>query len=168
MSLMDVPRVPVLGSEAQLAAVMELTNDRLLPPDGAAAPLTAQERMAPDPWTPTVGVREWLDDWRLARLADIMRWYVLSTPKVVAAAAASALILGPVVLASRRWSPLLAVAAVLFTALAARLGLLAYMDATAFPMALDPVYMLPMYPLMYAISLLILIDTLGWLWRLKR
>jgi len=58
----------------------------------------------------------------------------------------------------RRTCRLLGPALVLLIAIGARLALLAYMDATAFPFAINPLYMLPLYPLMLAFFLLALID----------
>lgn len=131
--LFDTPFTGSYGTPEQLASVERLTGDRVVPMAGAPAP------------APPSGV----DRWRLDALAAIRRVFVAVTP-ALAVAAMAGLMLAVVRRRGRQNRTLLGVALILLVALAARHALLAYMDTTAFPFALNGLYMLPLYPLMYA------------------
>lgn len=145
VTLADMPTFPTIGSEELLAPFRNMTNDRLTPVSGAAPPPRSERTV--------------LDQWKLERLMTIHRVYAATLPTVGVLAVASfvlCLSLGR----ARRTCRLLGPALVLLMAIGARLALLAYMDATAFPRALIPLYMLPIYPLMLGFFLLALIDGL--------
>lgn len=143
LTLEDIIMFPTLGSEEQLAPFRALTRDRLAPV-ATTPPSPPAERTA-------------VDQWRLNRLAEIHRAYAAVLP--ASAIAVTACIVLGLAFGRRRGSwPLLGAALVLLLAIGGRLGLLAYMDATAFPRSLIPLYMMPIYPLTIALFLLILID----------
>lgn len=145
MTLVDMSMFPTIGTDEQLAAFRDLTNDRLTPVSGTAPPPPS--------------ARTALDQWKLKQLAAIHRVYAALLPTVGVLAVVSfvlCLALGR----GRRTCRLRGPALVLLIAIGARLALLAYMDATAFPFAINPLYMLPLYPLVLAFFLLVLIDGL--------
>jgi len=137
--------VPSVGTDEQLAPFRDLTNDRLTPVSGTAPP-PPSERTA-------------LDQWKLKGLMAIHRVYAATLP-IVGVFAVASFVLCLSLGRARRTCRLLGPALVLLIAIGARLALLAYMDATAFPFALNSLYMLPLYPLMLAFFLLALIDGL--------
>ena len=136
---------PSVGTDAQLAPFRDLTNDRPTPVSGPAPP-PPSERTA-------------LDQWKLKGLMAIHRVYAATLP-IVGVFAVASFVLCLSLGRARRTCRLLGPALVLLIAIGARLALLAYMDATAFPFALNALYMLPLYPLMLAFFLLALIDGL--------
>jgi hypothetical protein len=153
LTLDDIAFFPTWGSPDQLASVQALTLDQF----GTA--------IGTSPAPPTS--RTLLDSWKAQRLADIRRVYAALFAPAVIGAALCALFLA-VVERSRICWPLFGAALVLLVAGGARLGLLAYMDATAFPYALNPMYMLPIYPLVMAAIALLLVDGVRVLVRIRR
>ncbi len=143
LTLEDMPMFPTVGSDEQLAPFRALTRDRLAP-------------VASTPPSPPTE-RSMMDQWRLNRLAAIHRAYAAVLP-TSAIAAMAGVVLSLVFGRPRGSWPLLGAALILSIAIGGRLGLLAYMDATAFPHSLISLYRLPIYPLMMALFLLIVID----------
>jgi hypothetical protein len=157
LALEDTAPTVSIDRGDQLASLRRLTNDRLAPVTGP----------------PSVSGPTDLDRWKVARLAEIHQLYAAVLPALATAATAAALLLA-VSYRSRLFWPFFGPTIVLLAAGGARLALLAYMDVTAFPNAIDQRYLLPIYPLTIATILLLLIDggrllrhVKPWRWRVR-
>lgn len=143
LSLADMQAFPTIGTEDQLAPFRELTNDHLLPVV-SSAPEAPTQRTA---W----------DRWKVERLAAIHEAYRSVMPWA-AIFGFSSFGLCLTVARARRSSRLLGVGIILLAVIVPRLALLSFMDVAAFPHALIPLYLLPIYPLMTAFVVLASID----------
>lgn len=161
MTLVDQPFYGTYGTSAQLAVVARDTHDRLAP---AADPLT------PIDGSPAPAIaRSPLDRWRLDALAAIYRAFVAFTPWLAGLAVVALTVAALASVASIRRASVsraetsptgtaracasrrcMAAVLILLLTIAPRLALVAYIDATAFPYALIALYLLPLYPLMFA------------------
>jgi len=139
LTLEDLPFFGTHGTDEQLATVQQDTHDRLAPRVGT---LTFDVNGVSPATTP-------LDRWRLDTLAGLHGLGTAITPWFALVAA-----VGLALALIRRSAPdrglLAGTLAILLLALSARVALLAYMDATAFPLAIMALYLMPVYPLMFA------------------
>lgn len=139
LTLEDLPFFGTHGTDEQVATVQEDTHDRLAPRAGT---LTFDV-------TGVAPVTTALDRWRLDTLAG---WHSLSaaiTPWFALVAVAG-LVLALIRLSATACGLLAGTLAIILLAVGARVALLAYMDATAFPLAIMALYLMPVYPLMFA------------------